>query len=249
MRTKVFAYKGIVGIDSTYDTEGLINDPLNQDQVGFMLDADYLDITQEAIDLLKTIQVVQDEMASIAIFKAADDKVYFGWMGGCKLAIDPKKYKGDNSYDASLLTKVCKIIVPEEFKTFTDEYEKMNEQIKIANQINIYKKRLLELTNEAHDYELKSYRNPKEELITYESDVTLKKLLHDVMNKAWNINTVELDCIDGVLCVSTPDNLNENQIETINKYKQNIGILQAKIFELTFELTKIITLEAQDERV
>jgi hypothetical protein len=119
MRTKVFAYKGIVGIESSYNAKGLINDPSQPGQLGFVVDANFVDISKEALDILKTIKRSLDDMSDIDIFKSKD-AVCFCWVGGAKTAIDPERHTGSNSYNAYLITKTCEIEVPEDFKTFID---------------------------------------------------------------------------------------------------------------------------------
>ena len=53
MRTKVFAYKGWVDIQSDVNAEGLLNKPLDKGQLGFVLNASFVDISPEALELLK----------------------------------------------------------------------------------------------------------------------------------------------------------------------------------------------------
>jgi hypothetical protein len=122
MRTKVFAYKGVVGVESSYKAEGLINHPAEPGQLGFVVDANFVDISKEALDILKTIKRSSDDIGDIDIF-AAKDIVCFCWTGSCKQVIKPDYFEGSNTYDPSLITRTCEVEVPEEFKTFIDGCE------------------------------------------------------------------------------------------------------------------------------
>ena len=56
MRTQVFAHRGIVGIKSNPDAEGLLNRPMDPGQLGFVVDGAHVDINPDAIEALKTVK-------------------------------------------------------------------------------------------------------------------------------------------------------------------------------------------------
>lgn len=123
MRTKIFQYKGILGIESSFDTEGLINNPKAPGQLGFVLDASFVDISKEALEVLKKIPKSGDDIGDVDVFKS-NKGVVFAWLGGPLRLINPSSATGSNSYNPSLLESVSKIVEnepPIEFKKVVDK--------------------------------------------------------------------------------------------------------------------------------
>lgn len=125
-RTQVFSYDRFVGIQSSTEVQGLLNDPFKEGQMGFVLNASAVDISQEALDLLKKVKKSGDCIGDIDIF-AAGDEACFCWLGGTKKVIDTENpdISGSRDYDASLLdgrVNIVENIPPAEFvmacKTF-----------------------------------------------------------------------------------------------------------------------------------
>lgn len=77
MRTKVFAHKGWVGIESDVNAEGILNRPLDKGQLGFVLDANFVDITPEALELLKQVPGSGDDIGEVDIIESNGKKVLF----------------------------------------------------------------------------------------------------------------------------------------------------------------------------
>lgn len=115
MRTSIFAYKGIIGILSSPEAEGLIAKPGNGN-LGCVLDASKIDISIEALELLKTIRRGRGGLGEIDIFKAGDTKVIFGWLGGYMKLFKPSEIETSRDYDPSLLVSSEDVIIPEDFK-------------------------------------------------------------------------------------------------------------------------------------
>jgi hypothetical protein len=108
MRTQVFAYKGWVGISSGVEAEGLLNKPMDAGQLGFVVDAAFVDISSEAFELLKQVPKSNDDLGEVDIFKSTD-KVIFSWLGGVKKMFKPEQITGSNSYNPSLIAKTVSI--------------------------------------------------------------------------------------------------------------------------------------------
>lgn len=123
MRTKVFAYNGFIGIQSIHTAEGLLNDPTQIGQLGFVVDAKFVDISPDALELLKKVSKSHDDIGDVDVFGASDDMVIFAWLGSNLRIIDPENCEGSRDYDASLLTACTEPIeVPEDFKKVVDAH-------------------------------------------------------------------------------------------------------------------------------
>lgn len=114
MRTSVFTYKGYIGIESDVKAEGLLNSPTQPGQLGFVVDANSVDIQPEALELLKTIKKGSDSLGDVDVFSAGD-KIVFSWLGGPLRLIDPKKITGSRDYNPSLLKSNVEVKPTEEF--------------------------------------------------------------------------------------------------------------------------------------
>lgn len=109
-----------VELTSEHLSEALLNDPLAQGQLGFVLDLEKCHFNQEAIDILKNVAKGNDSIGDIDIFDSADKKV-IAWMGA-PLAIVNSDSIGSSSYDSSLLDNIIveDLIIPDSLKEFVD---------------------------------------------------------------------------------------------------------------------------------
>lgn len=114
MRTQVFTHKGYVGIMSDVQAEGLLNNPSQPGELGFVVDASFVDIQPEALELLKEIKKGRDSIGDVDVFQAGD-KVIFGWLGGPLCLLDPKKASGSRDYNTSLLKSNPDVKPPQDF--------------------------------------------------------------------------------------------------------------------------------------
>lgn len=120
MEIKIFAYNGFVGIMSDPDSDGMIAKPGNGN-LGCVCDASKVKISQEAIELLKTVPKGADDIGDIDVFKADDNRVIISWFGGYYKVIDPKKSEAARDTNFYLLTPATEEVeVPESFKQFID---------------------------------------------------------------------------------------------------------------------------------
>lgn len=121
MRTKVFAHKGVVGIMSDINAEGLLNNPTDDGQLGFVVNAEFVDIQPEALEILKTIPKSHDSLGDVDIFQASRGMVVFSWLGGHLAIIHPTSgITGSREYNPSLLTPCDTVETDPDFARFVD---------------------------------------------------------------------------------------------------------------------------------
>ena len=121
MKTKVFAYKGYVGILSSPEAD-LVAKPGNGN-IGCVADAANVEFSQDAIDLLKKVKRSSDDIGDVDVFKAGDGVVVFGWLGGYMKAFKPEDVEGSSTYNPSLLVATENVEVPKGFIDFIDTLE------------------------------------------------------------------------------------------------------------------------------
>jgi len=116
MKTKVFAYKGKIGIQSDYKAEGLLNDPSQPGQLGFVVEAKHVDISPEAYEALGKVKRSNDCIGDVDVFPS-DKGPMFSWMGGALRMIDPATAEGSRSHYPTLMQPYVKdgIEVPQSF--------------------------------------------------------------------------------------------------------------------------------------
>lgn len=111
--TKVFAYKGIIGIDSTPTDEGMVA-PYGGGNLGVVMNADKVLISNEALELLKKIKTGRDAIGDVDAFMA--DQPIFAWFGGHKRILNPDKAVAARDYKPSLLKAYeGEIEIPDDF--------------------------------------------------------------------------------------------------------------------------------------
>ena len=106
MNTQIFAYRGLIGIASGYDFDGIIASPAPPDvHLGFVVDTSCVDISQEAFDLLKTIKRGSVGFGEFDIWETGGDapNCLFFFGGSPYTIIDPKDVETTREYDPSLL--------------------------------------------------------------------------------------------------------------------------------------------------
>ena len=130
-RTSVFAYKHFIGIKSDHNAEGLLNKPAKPGQLGFVVQASAIDISNEAIALLDKIPRSADSIGDIDIFNSVDG-VIFAWLGGPLSIKDAEsEISGSRTYDPSLLKGVAIIVPndpPADFITACDKIQKQKKK-------------------------------------------------------------------------------------------------------------------------
>lgn len=127
MKTKIFAYNGVLGIDTNVDVEGLINDPKDGHQLGMVIRTDAIEITKEAKEYIKGAERERGSFAPMMLTKHADPsdkfgKSSFGIMGFGKSAIKRENITIGRDCEISILEDMIEteIEIPEDFKNFVD---------------------------------------------------------------------------------------------------------------------------------
>lgn len=118
MRTAIFAYKGYVGIKSHPSSEGIVAKP-GDGNLGVVMESTGVDVSPEALDLLKKVKRSHDDLGEFDVFKAGD-KIIVGWLGGYLRAFKPEDIEGSSTYQPSLLNPVEGVTTPQEFIDFID---------------------------------------------------------------------------------------------------------------------------------
>ena len=120
MRTQVFVYKGVLGIKSAVDADGLLNKPMDKGQLGFVVDAAHVDIQQEAIDWMRELPRTGDDIGAVDSFQSDNGPVVFSWLGGPMTSITKEEGDAPSSTDFGVLTASPDVEVPEDFKNYID---------------------------------------------------------------------------------------------------------------------------------
>lgn len=119
MKVTVFAYKGIIGIQSSPECEGIIAHPVGNN-LGVVCEANKVLFSPEAIELLKSIKKGRDSLGDIDIFQSNQGPM-FSWLGGYLRSVIPSQSEGSNTYDPSLITASEGIEVPSNFIDYVEK--------------------------------------------------------------------------------------------------------------------------------
>jgi hypothetical protein len=113
MKTKIFAYKGRVGILAG---DKFVNDPSQPNQLGCVVKLSEVEVSREAFEILNNIKRSHDDIGDVMCWGEC-----FAWLGGPKTMLNDKA-EGDNSYQPSLLVNyIADVEIPEEFKNAVDK--------------------------------------------------------------------------------------------------------------------------------
>lgn len=135
--TIVYAYKGVIGIKSNEECAGLLNYPSDKIEMLYLIDAEHVKFSAEAIELLNKIPVGNESIGDIMSYMAGDIQV-FGFKGGPAKVVgkvrpsgkDKKVFlpvMGDSGYKPSLLVATEGIEPDNSFKKFVDGLEAKGE--------------------------------------------------------------------------------------------------------------------------
>jgi hypothetical protein len=109
-KVRVMFYKGYVSIEASLDAPGLLNNPAEPGQLGWVVDASEVQFSKKSVEALQKVRRSRDCIGDVDIFSANDPlhpntKVVFCWMGGPKKAFLPEEVEGSSTYDAYLVDK------------------------------------------------------------------------------------------------------------------------------------------------
>jgi hypothetical protein len=127
MKTKIFAYKGALGAETDMEKGKFINKPLDDGQLGCVICVTEIEITQEAVNLLKSASREGGSFGPIMLTKhggeiAKTSPASIGLMGFGKHLFMSEQVALGKSCDKEILD-LCTIVeieVPEEFKKIVD---------------------------------------------------------------------------------------------------------------------------------
>ncbi len=118
-KTKVFAYKGMIGIECDPESDALIAKPGNGN-IGCVCDASKIDISEDALKLLRQIKRGRHSLGEIDVYKT-NDLVIFGWLGGYLKAFKPHNVETSREYDPSVLKHTENVEIPQQFIDWVDK--------------------------------------------------------------------------------------------------------------------------------
>lgn len=121
MRTQIFYYKGYVGVQSSLDAEGLLNNPAEPGHLGFIVDAEYVDIQPEALDEILKLEKSDDDIGNFDV-KKVNEKTWIMWLG-YELAVfdfNNKSIYGSRYLDTSTLKSNPEVKPSNEFINYID---------------------------------------------------------------------------------------------------------------------------------
>lgn len=131
MKTKIFMYKGWIGVQSSPDSDGLIAKP-GGGNLGVVIRTDACEITPEAKKVFKDCRREGGSFAPFMLTKhegqatGAHGRSSFGWLGGYLNAAPISEVKIGRDCDKEALSDMVEVEnmeIPEDFKTFIDEQE------------------------------------------------------------------------------------------------------------------------------
>ncbi|MFA5312754.1 MAG: hypothetical protein WC375_05445 [Methanomassiliicoccales archaeon] len=107
---------------SDFNAEGLLNDPTKPGQLGFVIDASFVDISPSALEIIKKVPKSGDDIGDVDVYKMDDgNQVIFCWLGGPMKAFKlSDEISGSNSYDPSCLKSNPDVKVDPGFIKFVD---------------------------------------------------------------------------------------------------------------------------------
>lgn len=122
MTAKIFSYKGHVGIDINMDGT-FLNDPKGMGQLGCVISTKEVEITQDAIDIIKSAKKSGGSFAELMLTKHAEEgDSSIGVMGFGKVYLG-NKFEIGRTCETSILAD-CNLITeeaPADFKEAIDE--------------------------------------------------------------------------------------------------------------------------------
>jgi hypothetical protein len=126
MKTKIFAYKGVIGAETDLDNGTFINNPKSSGQLGCVIDTKEVDITQDAVNLIKKAPREGGSFAPIMLTKHSDGGSSIGLMGFWKHLFGGDDLCIGRTCDVNVLDD-CNIVdieIPIEFKNIVDSFYK-----------------------------------------------------------------------------------------------------------------------------
>lgn len=122
LKVSVFAHNGMIVMAPNEPEKDIENEwfPTNANRMGCVLcdTKNKLGVSQEALELMKTIQVGRDAIGDIDWWLCGDGKYAFSWFGSIYRVIDPKNAQSARGF--KVYQNECTVIpndLPDEVKT------------------------------------------------------------------------------------------------------------------------------------
>jgi hypothetical protein len=123
MKTKIFAYKGVIGAETDIENGKFINDPKGSGQLGCVISTTEIDITKEAKELIKSAPRERGSFAPIMLTKHSDGSgSSIGLFGFYKHIFSGEDLCIGRTCETSVLNDCneTEIEIPNEFKELVD---------------------------------------------------------------------------------------------------------------------------------
>ncbi len=120
MKTKIFAYKDVLGIEAPEDIEPQLSFTDRGITPYTMVRLEDTEFSQEAVDLLKTFPTIEKGAGNFFLFIDKKGKKSIVWGGANKSAIKKEDIVVIAKFDYSELT-MAEFDVPQDFKDFVDK--------------------------------------------------------------------------------------------------------------------------------
>jgi len=124
MKTRVFAYNGILAAETDMIKGKFLNNPLGDGQLGCVIDSKEVEITKDAKEIMKSLPKTGGSFAAIMLTKHDDGGSSLGLMGGGKHLFTGEDRAIGRTCDHSVIddfTEVSDDIIPDDFKKYVDE--------------------------------------------------------------------------------------------------------------------------------
>ena len=116
LKVKVTAHENYIIIETLDEKEDNNFVPVGGSRIGCVLieTDNYLGMSKEAVELLKTIKPSYDDIGDVSTWKTNDNKDCFAWIGGFKRLVDIDTAEGDKNGIVDVKHITIENIVPEE---------------------------------------------------------------------------------------------------------------------------------------
>ena len=104
---------------SSPEAEGMIAKPENGN-LGCVVNAANIDISVDALELLKKVKKGKGGLGDIDVFKADEGLIIFGWLGGYLNAFLPKDILASRDYSPELLNAIEGVEADQDFMNYID---------------------------------------------------------------------------------------------------------------------------------
>lgn len=122
--TTIFCYEGYLCINSSISALGLLNTPTSLSEIGFVIDANCVKITQEAINVLKSTHKCSSNLGDMDCYSTTNDtnNIVLSWVGGPNRIFDmyDVDFRTARLSNFSLLTPSENITPSPVFKSYID---------------------------------------------------------------------------------------------------------------------------------